>query len=190
MKKWHIALIILLIVLIAIPAFGKRGRKKAVPGPKLQLSLYGGAENLTGVEYADPDSSMYMGFGLNLLFPLWQQLGFRMGLARFDKHKDLSVYAFGTGIGGDFMYYFPMPMAFVPYAFGGLWYYGSSMENFSTTDLSFRGGLGGEMQMMYSFFAEVGLDYFSHSDDIGGVTSDYSYMPIFVHGGIRIPLFR
>ena len=189
MKKWHIALIILLIVLIAIPAFGARGRKKAMPGPKLAFSLYGGAENLNGTDIVS-DSSMYMGFGANLIMPLWQQFGFRLGLIKFEMPDDMNMYAFGTGVGGDVMYYFPMPMAFVPYAFGGLWYYGSSADNYSSTDLLFRGGLGGEMQMQFAFFAEAGIDYHSTSVDVGGVTSDNSYMPIFVHGGIRIPLFQ
>lgn len=191
MKKWHIALIILLIVLVAIPVFGQRkARKAAVMGPKLALSLYGGAENLNGEPYVSPDSSMYLGFGANLIIPLWQQFGFRLGLIKFEMPQDLNVYAFGTGIGGDVMYYFPMPMAFVPYGFGGLWYYGTSMEDYSTSQLHFRGGLGGEMQMKFAFFAEVGLDYVSNSMESGGVSNDYNYMPIFLHGGIRFPLFQ
>jgi hypothetical protein len=190
MKKWHIVLIVLLIALIAIPAFGqRRGRRAAAPGPKLAFSLYGGAENLTGTDIVS-DSSMYFGFGANLIIPLWQQFGFRLGLIKFEMPDDMNVYAFGTGIGGDVMYYFPMPMAFVPYAFGGFWYTGASMDNYSSSDLHFRGGLGGEMQMKFAFFAEVGLDYLSYSQDAGGVTSDNSYMPIFIHGGIRIPLFQ
>jgi hypothetical protein len=190
MKKWHIALIILFIVLIAIPAFGKRGRKKAtLPGPKLAFSLYGGAENLNG-EVTPMDSSMYMGFGANLIMPLWRQLGFRLGLVTFEMPEDVNYYGIGTGVGGDFMYYFPMPMMFVPYGFGGLWYYGSSGDNYSSTDLIFRGGLGGEIQMAFPFFVEAGIDFHSWSVDVGGVESDDSYMPIFVHGGIRIPLFQ
>jgi hypothetical protein len=189
MKKWHIALIILLIILVAVPVFAKRGRKKAMVGPKLAFSLYGGAENLNGTHVVS-DSSMYFGFGANLIIPLWQQFGFRLGLVKFEMPDDMNVYAFGTGIGGDVMYYFPMPMTFVPYGFGGLWYYGSSMDDYSSTQLHFRGGLGGEMQMQFAFFVEGGIDYQSWSTDVGGVTSDDSYMPIFVHGGIRIPLFQ
>jgi hypothetical protein len=190
MKKWHIALIILLIALIAIPAFGqRRGRKKAVPGPKLAISLYGGAENLNGTDIVS-DSSMYMGFGANLIIPLWQQFGFRLGLIKFEMPDDVNMYAFGTGVGGDVIYYFPMPMAFVPYGFGGFWYYGSSADNSSSTQMHFRGGVGGEMQMQFALFVEGGIDYQSWSTDVGGVSADDSYMPIFVHGGIRIPLFQ
>lgn len=192
MKKWHIVLVILLVTLIAIPAFGQgRGRKKAVAGPKLALSIYGGGENLNGeVTEMATDSSMYFGFGANLIIPLWQQFGFRLGLAKYEMPDDFNVYAFGTGIGGDVMYYFPMPMTFVPYGFGGIWYTGASADNYSSSTLHFRGGLGGEMKLMYNLFVEAGIDYQSWSTDVGGTTSDNSYMPIFVHGGIRIPLFQ
>ncbi len=190
MKKWHIALVLLLVLLITIPAFGqKRGRKQAAVGPKLAFSLYGGAENLNGTHVVS-DSSMYMGFGANLIIPLWQQFGFRLGLIKFEMPDDMNMYAFGTGIGGDVIYYFPMPMMFTPYGFGGFWYYGESADNYSASQMHFRGGLGGEMQMMYKLFVEAGIDYQSWSVDVGGTTSDDSYMPIFVHGGIRIPLFQ
>lgn len=191
MKIFKISLILLLVLLIALPLFAKRGRtKKPTGGPQLAFSLFGGAENLNGEQYADPDSSMYLGFGVDFILPIYQNFAFKVGLVKFDKHDELNVYGFGTGVGGDIMYYFPLAMAFSPYGFGGFWYNGSSMTDYSTTNMKFRFGVGGEMRMAINLFAEAGLDYISASQEVGGVSSDFSYMPIFIYGGVRFPLFR
>ncbi len=193
MKKIKIALIILCVLLIALPLFA-RGRRTKVKTPGLALSIYGGAENVTGQYYKyytmAADSQMFYSFGANLIIPVYSQLICRFGIFNFSIHDDWKTYALGTGVTGDFMYYFPLQMTFTPYGFVGLWYTGFSSDNLSTTGLHAHIGAGGEMKLMYNLFAEVGLDLYNDSQDMGGTSTSSSTNPIFVHAGVRIPLIR
>lgn len=180
MKKLIIPVIIVLVILMTIPllARGRRSRKMEVS--PLTLSLYGGLEDITGEVYED----MYYSFGADAIVPVVNPMRIRIGLANVALHENSTTMNFGTGISADVMYYFQMPMAFLPYGFGGLWY-GSYSNATSTSDMHLRIGLGGEMVTMYNFFAEFGLDYVSFSNG-----ESVSYNPMFVHAGMRIPLFK
>jgi opacity protein-like surface antigen len=181
MKTLKIALIILLVVLVTMPLFGqRRGRRARVKTHGLAISIYGGLEDLTGETTAD--TSMYFSFGSNIIFPLFDPLMFRAGLANISIYDGGKTMMFGTGFGGDLMYYFPVPMVFEPYAFGGLWYTNIS-NGTSTSTTTLRLGIGAEMSAMYNFFVEAGMDYMKYGD------AD-ALIPFSVHGGMRFPLFR
>jgi|GEM_PF-7049275 len=190
MKKLRIALIILLVLLVALPLVA-RGRRAKMQTPVLAISVYGGAENLTGAYYTmAADSQMFYSFGANLIIPIYRQLICRFGILNFSMHDNWKTYAFGTGVNGDFMYYFPLQMAFMPYGFVGLWYSGYSADNNSTSGLHAHIGAGGEMKLMYNLFAEIGLDLYNDSVDMGGTSTSSSANPVFVHAGVRFPLIR
>ena len=189
-KKTKIALIVLLVLLVALPLFA-RGRKSRMQTPGLAISLFGGIENLTGASYAmAPDSQMFYSVGANLIIPIYRQLICRFGVLNIGIHDDLKTYALSTGVSGDFMYYFPLQMAFTPYGFLGFWYTGSSATDYSTSDLHLHLGAGGEMKMMYHLFAEVGFDMYNNSVSVNGNSTSTSSNPIFAHFGVRFPLIR
>ena len=177
MKNLKIALIIVLILLLALPLFGqRRGRRRAVmKAAPVTLSLYGGLEDLTE-EY----NEMYYSFGGDVIIPFISPLMLRLGFVKADFHEDLTVIDLGTDIGGELMYYWQVPIAFIPYGFGGLWY-----NSTSSSELRLRIGAGGQMRVFYNFFAEIGLDLYQITNG-----DSESNIPIFVHAGVRFPLFR
>lgn len=180
MKKLMIPVVIILVILMALPLLGRGRRSRTREVSPLTLSVYGGLEDLTGEVYED----MYYSFGADAIVPVVNPMRIRIGLANIALHENSTAMNFGTGISVDVMYYFQAPMAFLPYGFGGLWYSSYSNE-MSSSNLHLRIGLGGEMVTMYNFFAEFGLDYTSFSNG-----ESTSYNPMFVHAGMRIPLFR
>ena len=181
MKNLKITLVILLILMVALPLAARGRRSRAAKVSPLTLSVYGGAEDLTGEVVED----MYFSFGANAIFPVINPIRFRIGLANIAIHENSTVMSFGTGINVDIMYYFQAPMVFTPYGFGGL-FYNSYSNGTSSSNLHLRIGLGAEMVSMYNFFGEFGLDFVQSS--VGDVSN--SYNPLFVHAGVRFPLFR
>jgi hypothetical protein len=179
MKLLKISLVLLLVLIVAFPLYGRRGRgTKSEHG--YAISLYGGLEDLTGETTAD--SSMFFSFGGAVIVPVYKPLFFRIGLAKISIYEGGKTMAFGTGINGDIMYYWEMPMAFTPYGFGGFWITNTS-NGTSTTVTKLRAGLGGEFTAMYNFFVEGGLEY-NKMGDADAVNTFH------VHGGVRFPLFR
>ncbi|TES92102.1 MAG: hypothetical protein E3J87_06165 [Candidatus Cloacimonadota bacterium] len=178
MKKVKIALFILLIMLIALPLFGqRRGRRsrKAKTAP-LTIGIYGGMEDLG-------DTTRFFSFGGEAILPVINPVMFRVSFLRFDMPEAGNTINFGTGFfGGDIMYYWQVPMTFIPYGFGGLHYYSYSNET-STSNITLHAGVGGQMPGLYNFFLEGGIDYLK----LGDLDAD---TPFFVHGGLRFPLFR
>jgi len=177
MKNLKIALIIVLILLLALPLFGqRRGRRRAVmKAAPVTLSLYGGLEDFT-----EEDNEMYYSFGGDVIIPFISPLMLRLGFVKADFHDDKTVINLGTDIGGELMYYWQGPMAFIPYGFGGLWY-----NSTSSSELCLRLGAGGQMRAFYNFFVELGLDFKQTSNG-----DSESYTSMFVHAGVRFPLFR
>ncbi|MCK4576955.1 hypothetical protein KAU34_11150, partial [candidate division WOR-3 bacterium] len=135
------------------------------------------------------NEDMYWSFGCNAIIRLVEPFMYRFGLANIKLYKDSNVMAFGTGVGGDIMYYWQVPMAFAPYGFGGLWFFNYSYDSDlipNSSILTIRLGVGGEMVAMYNLFLEGGLDFQQVSDD----GSSDSVTPFFIRGGVRFPLFR
>ena len=185
MKKAKIALFILLIMLIALPLFGqRRGRRsKRAKASPFTIGIYGGAEDLTGV--VAPDSQMFFSIGGEAIFPVVSPIMFRVSFLRVALHDEWRTINFQTGFGGDIMYYWQVPMTFIPYGFGGL-SYDTYSNAVSSSTLGLHLGVGGQMPGLYNFFIEGGLDLSRTSFD--GTSS--SVTPFFVHGGLRFPLFR
>ncbi len=177
MRKMRILVIVLLIILLALPLFAKRGRARTKWSP-LTLSLYGGMEELL-------DESRYFIIGGDAILPIVTPFLFRVTFLRVNMPEGSTTINIATGFGGDIMYYWQVPMAFIPYAFGGLNFYNYS-NAVSSSNLAVHLGAGGQMRGNFGLFVEGGLDFVSTSYD---GTSD-SNTPIFVHGGVRFPLFR
>jgi hypothetical protein len=176
MRKMRILVIVLLIILLALPLFAKRGRSRTKWSP-LTLSLYGGMEDLL-------EESRYFIVGGDAILPIVTPFLFRVTLLRVNMLEGNTTFSLATGFGGDVMYYWQVPMSFIPYAFGGLNFYKSSEPDKS--NLTVHLGAGGQMRGSYGIFVEGGLDFVSIST---GGESDSS-TPIFVHGGVRFPLFK
>lgn len=180
MKNLKIALIIVLILLVALPLFGqRRGRRRArMKAAPVTLSLYFGLEDLTE---ALPEEKMYYRIGGDVILPIVEPVMLRVSLINFDLHEDFNIFNIGTAFGGDIMYYWQVPMAFIPYGFGGLNYYNYSNGG-SYSSLALHLGVGGQMR---SFFLEFGFDLYQFSNG-----DSESYSPMFIHAGMRFPLFR
>ena len=182
MKQLRTVMVILIVVIVALPLFGRTisRRGNRMQTSPLTLSIYGGLEDLTTDAYPE----MYYTIGANAIVPIVNPIMLRFGLGNVALHEDLTIMSFGTGIGTDVMYYFQMPMAFTPYGFGGIWY-DSYSDGVSSSTLHLRAGAGAEMKLVYNLFVEGGLDFIQTNNG-----SSNSVTPIFVHLGARFPLFR
>lgn len=184
MKKVKIALFILLIMLIALPLFGQRRerRSRKAKASPLTIGIYGGMEDLA-------DTTRFFAFGGEIILPVINPVMFRVSFLRVSMPEGGNTIDFGTGFfGGDIMYYWQVPMTFIPYGFGGFWYNNSPdpdplVEDETISTITLHAGIGGQMPGLYNLFLEGGVDYLK----VGDADAD---TPFFVHGGLRFPLFR
>ena len=177
MRKMQILVIVLLIILLALPLFAKRGRSRTKWSP-LTLSLYGGMEELL-------DSTRYFIIGGDAILPIVTPFLFRVTFFRVNMLEGNTTIDVVSGFDGDIMYYWQVPMTFIPYAFGGLNYHNYS-NAYSSSNLTLHLGAGGQMRGNLGIFVEGGLDFVS----VSSAGTSNSSTPVFIHAGVRFPLFR
>ena len=104
-------------------------------------------------------------------------LGFRFGIVSVEFWDDPigTVYGFGTGVGTDVIFFIPMAGMISPYIPFGVWYYGNGVSSFTV-----KGGLGADFGFGgFAAYLEGGISYMTNGVDMN---------PIYVQGGIRVPI--
>lgn len=144
-------------------------------------------DNLAGPEGTDP----YFSIRADVVVKPMPIIGFRMGLVTVDLPEGSTSYVFGTGVSADVLVYIPVAGTISPYIPVGFWYGGASVDaaDYSASELHLKGGLGAEFMFGgFGAYLEGGINFYSTSMTVAGVESSHSRNPLYVQGGIKIPV--